>query len=97
MLQVHAESEEEVAKRAPGKNGDVAPVDNDNETAFVALLASAGFTIRSDTNACFSKSDSESRREDRFDSGSIDEEDEDYDLELTVEHSSELGETTAKA
>jgi len=53
--------------------------------AFVALLANAGFTIRSDTNARFSKCDSDSGREDRFESDSIDEEDEDYDLVLKVE------------
>ena len=85
MLQVHAESEEEFAKRAPGKNGHVALVNNDNEMAFVALLASAGFTVSSDANARFSKSDSDSEREDRFDCGNIHEEDEDYDLVLKIE------------
>lgn len=82
IAKVHAESEEEVAKRAPGKNGHVALVNNDNEVAFVALLASAGFTVSSDANACFSKS---TEREDRFDCGNIHEEDEDYDLVLKVE------------
>lgn len=89
MFQVHLESEDEVAKRTDGKNGDVAPVDNDTQMAFVALLASAGFTIRSDTNARFTKSGSDSGREDTFDSGSVGDEDEagdeDYDLVLKVE------------
>lgn len=88
LFQVELESEDEVAKRTHRKDGDVADVDTDNESAFVALLASAGFTIRSDTNARFSKFDSDSGREDtqdRFDSGSRDEEDEDYDLVLKVE------------
>ncbi|KAG0616912.1 hypothetical protein M758_5G150900 [Ceratodon purpureus] len=93
IAKVHLESEDEVAKRAPGTNGDVAPANSDNEMAFVALLASAGFTIRSDTNARFSKSDSGSGREDSFDSGSVNEEDEDYDLVLRVEKNSGLDET----
>lgn len=62
FLQVHLESEEEIAKRAPGKNERVSSVDN--EKTFLALLASAGFTIRSDSNARFTKCDSE--REDLF-------------------------------
>lgn len=61
MLQVHLESDEEVQKRDAGQNGGVtvATVNNSNETAFEALLASAGFSIRCD-NAQFPQSDSES-------------------------------------
>lgn len=60
-MQVHLESEEEVQKRDAGQHGGVtvATVNNSNETAFEALLASAGFSIRCD-NAQFSRSDSES-------------------------------------
>jgi len=82
LFQVHLESEEEVAKKTHEINGDVAAVGSDNEMAFVALLASAGFTIRSDTNARFTKSSSDSGREDNYDSESICE---DYDLVLKVE------------
>ena len=60
-MQVHLESEEEVQKRDAGQHGGVkvAMVNNSNERAFEALLASAGFSIRCD-NAQFSRSDSES-------------------------------------
>lgn len=94
LFQVHLESEEEVAKRTAG---DVAPVGSDNEMAFVALLANAGFTIRSDTNARFTKSGSDCGQEDRFDNGSIGDEDEDYDLVLEVEKNSGVGETKVHA
>ena len=61
LVQVHLESEEEVQKRDAGQHGGVtvATVNNSNETAFEALLASAGFSICCD-NAQFSRSDSES-------------------------------------
>lgn len=78
------ESEDEVAKRALGKE-EVVPVDNDNESAFIALLASAGFTIRSDPRARFRKSDSNPRLEDALDNVSVDEEGEEYDVVLEAE------------
>lgn len=60
--QVHLESEDVIEKRE--KTGRVSSVDNQN--TFIALLASAGFTIRSDSNARFTKCDSleDSGRED---------------------------------
>lgn len=56
VAEVHLESEEEVTKRTLGNE---AAVGSDNENAFIALLASAGFTICSDSNAHFAKSDSD--------------------------------------
>jgi hypothetical protein len=80
------ESEEEVAKRALEGHEEVVSVDDDNESAFIALLASAGFTIRSDTAARFQKSDSHPRVEDRCGNGSsVDEEGEEYDIVLETE------------
>lgn len=84
VAKVYLESEDEVAKRALGKE-EVVPVDNDNESAFIALLASAGFTIRSDPRARFRKSDSNPRLEDALDNVSVDEEGEEYDVVLEAE------------
>jgi hypothetical protein len=64
------ESEEEVAKRALEGHEEVVSVDDDNESAFRALMASATFTIYSDIAARFQKSDSHPRLEDKFGNGS---------------------------
>jgi hypothetical protein len=70
VAKVQLESEEEVAKRALEGHEEVVSVDDDNESAFRALMASATFTIYSDIAARFQKSDSHPRVEDKFGNGS---------------------------